>query len=413
MRALIVSHEWERRSPGGAQRSAAALAHALAQTGEADVTLASAVDRLPAEAPDGWLDRGEGFAQALVESRTDAAFFTWSDPRAASAWADLIRQVRPDVVHLHHYFHVGIDLPLVVRASAPDAGLVLTLHEYMAICLRSGQMVDGDGDLCLSSGTRRCAECVGWAIDTVAARSDYVRRGLAAADVLVAPSRFARSRYRDWAGDAIADVRVVDNAVEFPSRVDPSAGGAGGLRLLFVGQHTPYKGLEVLLRAVARASADAPGAIASLDVYGDGSDRFSPEFHASLTAALAAGEPLVRTRGRYAQADLPAMLDAADAVVVPSTWWENSPVVIEEALARRVPVICSDIGGMAEKVRHGVDGWHFPVGNAAALAELLVALADADRRLPGMRRPAAIEDVARAHLEAYGEALAQRRASSH
>ena len=59
--------------------------------------------------------------------------------------------------------------------------MVLTLHEYLAICLRSGQMVDSEGELCSTSGVRRCSECVGWAVDTVAAREDYVRRGGAAA----------------------------------------------------------------------------------------------------------------------------------------------------------------------------------------------------------------------------------------
>ena len=48
----------------------------------------------------------------------------------------------------------------------------------------------------------------------------------------------------------------------------------------------------------------------------------------------------------------------ANYVVVPSIWWENSPVVIQEAYAARRPVICSGIGGMAEKVIDGVTGLH-------------------------------------------------------
>ena len=55
----------------------------------------------------------------------------------------------------------------------------------------------------------------------------------------------------------------------------------------------------------------------------------------------------------------------ADWVVMPSVWWENAPLVIAEAHAHGRPVICSNIGGMAESVRHGVDGLHFPAGDAA------------------------------------------------
>jgi glycosyltransferase involved in cell wall biosynthesis len=65
-------------------------------------------------------------------------------------------------------------------------------------------------------------------------------------------------------------------------------------------------------------------------------------------------------------------------------WWENSPVVIQEALRNRRPVICSDIGGMAEKVRDGVDGFHFPVGSAMALTGLLRQLATDRTRLTAL-----------------------------
>jgi len=60
-----------------------------------------------------------------------------------------------------------------------------------------------------------------------------------------------------------------------------------------------------------------------------------------------------------------------DWVVVPSVWWENSPLVIQEAFQQGRPVICSDIGGMAEKVTDGVNGLHFTAGDAMSLAEAI------------------------------------------
>jgi glycosyltransferase involved in cell wall biosynthesis len=54
--------------------------------------------------------------------------------------------------------------------------------------------------------------------------------------------------------------------------------------------------------------------------------------------------------------------------VIPSIWWENSPLVIQEAFFHRRPIICSDIGGMAEKVTDGVNGIQFRRGNAHSLA---------------------------------------------
>ena len=58
-----------------------------------------------------------------------------------------------------------------------------------------------------------------------------------------------------------------------------------------------------------------------------------------------------------------------DWVVVPSRWWENSPLVIQEAFMHKRPVVCSRIGGMAEKVTDGVDGIHFTKSNAGELAD--------------------------------------------
>src|ERR1044071_1235531 len=65
-----------------------------------------------------------------------------------------------------------------------------------------------------------------------------------------------------------------------------------------------------------------------------------------------------------------------DWVVVPSIWWENSPLVIQEAFQHGRPVICSDIGGMAEKVAHGVNGLHFRAGDARSLASTIRTAAE-------------------------------------
>ena len=68
-------------------------------------------------------------------------------------------------------------------------------------------------------------------------------------------------------------------------------------------------------------------------------------------------------------------MSRVDWVIVPSIWWENSPMVIQEAFANGKPVICAGIGGMAEKVRDGVDGLHFEVRNPLDLAETMVRAA--------------------------------------
>ncbi|MGD2040368.1 MAG: glycosyltransferase, partial [Anaerolineae bacterium] len=73
------------------------------------------------------------------------------------------------------------------------------------------------------------------------------------------------------------------------------------------------------------------------------------------------------------------VLADSDVMVVPSLWYENSPVVIQEARAAGLPVVVSGHGALAEKVQHGVNGLHFPPGDATALRRILARLAgDAD-----------------------------------
>ncbi len=77
---------------------------------------------------------------------------------------------------------------------------------------------------------------------------------------------------------------------------------------------------------------------------------------------------------------LDELMAGVDWVVVPSIWWENSPLVIQEAFAHGRPVICSDIGGMAEKVTDGVNGLHFRAATRSSLAATIIARG---RRRPG------------------------------
>jgi glycosyltransferase involved in cell wall biosynthesis len=60
-----------------------------------------------------------------------------------------------------------------------------------------------------------------------------------------------------------------------------------------------------------------------------------------------------------------------DLLVVPSVWFENSPLTIHEARATRTPLAVSDFGGMAELVEPGCDGWRFDTGRASSLAGVL------------------------------------------
>jgi glycosyltransferase involved in cell wall biosynthesis len=124
----------------------------------------------------------------------------------------------------------------------------------------------------------------------------------------------------------------------------------------------------VLLEAVGMLDRDFDGHVwifgANLEIQsGDWRERFEH--------LLVERGDMVTFGGRYEREQLAALMGMVDWVVVPSRWWENYPLVIQEAFMHRRPVICSDIGGMAENVTDGVNGLHFRVGDPASLAQAI------------------------------------------
>jgi glycosyltransferase involved in cell wall biosynthesis len=137
-------------------------------------------------------------------------------------------------------------------------------------------------------------------------------------------------------------------------------------RLGYFGQFNPYKGVETLLTAMASFAGRRPDI--QLRLHGANLDQQEPEFQESFDELLEQAKANVTMVGSYQPSDLPWLMREIDWVVVSSHWWENSPLVIQEAFMQRRPVICSGIGGMAEKVTHGVNGLHFAVADADSLA---------------------------------------------
>jgi glycosyltransferase involved in cell wall biosynthesis len=120
--------------------------------------------------------------------------------------------------------------------------------------------------------------------------------------------------------------------------------------------------------------------------------------------------------GPYRREDLPVLMAEVDWVVVPSTWWENAPLVILEAFRHKRPVICSGIGGMAELVSEGVNGLHVRPGDVAALSRAMRHAAQEDglwnRLVAGIPAVASIDDSVKKHMTLYSHLLERREARS-
>jgi glycosyltransferase involved in cell wall biosynthesis len=280
--------------------------------------------------------------------------------------------VQPDIVHFQHTLFLGYDLIRETKNALPHAGIVYTLHEFLPICHRQGQMVRvGTNEPCIESSPRRCHECFpDITPQAFFMRKRFVQSHFELVDLFLAPSSFLRERYIEW-GIAPEKIRC-----EEYGRLPVVSARHGEPReqrdrLGFFGQLNPFKGIHVLLEAMALITkeerAGRPSSV-TLKVHGANLDFQTHEFRREFDELAESTKDRVTIHGSYDHDQLSALIEDVDWVVVPSIWWENSPLVIQEAFAYGRPVICSDIGGMAEKVTDGLNGLHFRVGDPQALA---------------------------------------------
>jgi glycosyltransferase involved in cell wall biosynthesis len=312
---------------------------------------------------------------------------------------------RPDVIFMHHYVLMGVEIMREIRQTLPDCKLLLTLHEYAAICNRNGQMVKNKSNrLCYRESIQDCHSCFPEiSPEDFWLRRHYVQRHFEAADGFVSPSQFLLERYVDW-GIPRDRIWVIENGQptfdpvpRVQSQTNKSA------RVGYFGQITEYKGVDVLLNAVhlmqpeARAKLSLEIHAAKLETQGSWLVELIDKLRLPLIA-----EGTLRWVGPYERSELHRRMSKVDWVVVPSIWWENSPMVIQEAFACGRPVICSNIGGMAEKVRNGVDGLHFEARNALDLAEVLTRVVNepqlADELSANTSQPLTYSECADAYL---------------
>lgn len=414
MRVLIVAHGHPGFSIGGAEMAAHNLFRAIAAAPPHEAFfLACAPPNIVRHDGTALMSLRQGAQQAFLHTRDWDHFFLSNGALddltgAFAAWLD---HVRPDVLHFHHVIGFGVEALAVVRRVLPHAAIVLTLHEYLAICAHHGQMVKrGSLALCREASPHACAGCFPeHGAGMMYEREQFLRHHLQLADAYVAPSRFLIDRYAAW-GLPAARFSLIENGLDArpgaPRRALPT--GMRRDRFGFFGQLTEFKGLLVLLDAVARLPAAVWGD-ATLSLFGGNLERQPEAFRKRFAELLQRADGRVRFAGSYRADELPRLMEQVDWTVIPSIWWENSPLVIQESFLHRRPPIVADIGGMAEKVRDGVDGLHFRAGSAQDLAERMAqALADpalCDRLAGAAPRPPTLAEFAASHLDLYRSLL--------
>ena len=380
-RVLYVLHNHPTLFPGGAEMYALELFDALRGSHEIEPVLVARADLHQAR------ERGlyAGSTFKTVEGDPQQYFmftdFDQFDPILGtslakslytSEFADFLRAQQPDIVHFQHTHIIGYDVVTMARRVLPDAPILYTLHEYLPICLREGQMIRTErmgNALCTHASPRRCSECYPWlSPQDFFMRERFIKSHLANVDLFLSPSRFLRKRYIEW-GIASERIRFEELGRPHTEPLPEPPGERLRNRIAFFGQLTPFKGAETLLEAMKVLAQRETGV--HLSLHGAYVEYFADTYGREFAELLDEMGDNVTYAGAYAHADLPRLMRNVDWVVLPSRWWENSPLVVQEAFMHGRPVICSGIGGLAEKVDDGVNGLHFNVGDADSLASVI------------------------------------------
>lgn len=328
-----------------------------------------------------------------------------------------LTRLRPDIVHIHHTLQLGMEVIPLVRRILPNAQIVMTLHDYYAVCANDGQMHTTGGLPCTTASIDACHRCFPDRPATdFRLRELHVRAALRAVDRFISPSEFLRDRFIAW-GIPANQIEVIRNGLPVVAPAPPRQ-APNGLRdrFAFFGHINRFKGATIALDASARLTR--MGVAHQLTLHGSSAYQAQDTLDAFARALQAAPDAL--HRGAYARDEQARLMSAVDWVVVPSVWWENAPLVIQEAFAHRRPVLCSDAGGMAEAVRDGVDGLHFNRGDGRSLAGIMQRAIEEpglwERLVSGIQPIRSIEESADEHMAFYqrlrsAAALARRSAA--
>lgn len=321
----------------------------------------------------------------------------WNNPRVSADFGAHLARVRPDVVHAHSLQTLGAG----VVAAAADAGarVVITMHDFWWFCARQFLVDPGMQPCCevVDAGVCPCAEDWSW----LEARNRALRALLLRADLVLAPSASAA---RVLAANGVDPGRLAVDENGLPEAelallaaakdraeiarpqsrltvpVRPGAGPAAGdqrrepLRLLYAGGSNELKGVGVLFDA-ARRLAGSPG----WRLLAYGAEGWVREVRPSLD-----GLP-IELRPPFEPGEANQVFAEADVLVVPSVARESYSLVTREALARGIPVVCTDSLGPEEVVEHGVNGLVVPTADPAALARTLGRLLEEPDLLPTLR----------------------------
>jgi glycosyltransferase involved in cell wall biosynthesis len=411
MRIVLTTHLFLPGHTGGTEVLSLATAQELIRRGH-DVVVCTGDPAGPANPDEQGFDSYEHSGVRVHRYRrgSRAPEAEYNDPAFGRWFRKFLEDQVPDLVH---FFHLGnLSAAAIDACRDLDVPMVMTCTDYWLICpycqLRlpdNSQCLGPDPDHvnCLRHAVAEsqpvwvrhtfqrlprpavtflsgCARRDAFThapfaplVKALTQRSGFLRERMEHLDRVVVPSRLMHERLAAN-GVPTDKLRYQTYGIAVAPRLERVAAPSDRLRIGFIGALGEHKGAHVLVRAVRSLPDSTP-----LEVRIYGRADFDPAYYSRL-AELAGNDPRIQFCGTFPNGQIGRILSELDALVVPSLWSENTPLVLYSAQAAGCPVLATHLGGLSEVIEHGVNGLLFPSGDARALAQAIVRIAD-DRNL--------------------------------
>ena len=306
-----------------------------------------------------------------------------------------LRSQEVDVYHQHSWTR-GCGFGHLKVAKRLGLQTVVTVHVPGLICLRGTMMLDGKGPCDGKVDVERCTRCWGESRGIPSALANWQGRNPMTSQTvgqllpdsrlqtaMLTPRLVARrlvelddlGREADcvvavcrWLYDALLinglppeKLVYCAQGIDVPAEFEPIAKSDAEdrpLRVGFLGRWDPTKGVHTLVDAFRRLPATVR---AELHVHGMPGDAS----YEQSVRAVARNDPRIRFAAPLGRDEILPALAGFDLIAVPSQWLETGPLVVLEAFAAGTPVLGSDLGGIAELVTHGANGWLVPSADVA------------------------------------------------
>ena len=256
----------------------------------------------------------------------------------------ILKNEMPDIVHVNNF--KGLSLSVFSAAKRLNLPLIFTAHDYSLICPRAN-LLNGSGEIC-TVPSRLCKVYVKIQKYLVDNKPDLV----------TAPSQFVIGKLKESGLFEGVKTIKLPLGIELSDRKVKKSYNT--IDILYVGGLSRHKGVHLLINAFKKSESKN----INLHIIGKGKDE--DEFK-----KIAGSDTRIIFHGFVPDEKLMELYQKANLTVVPSIWYDNSPMVIYESLINGTPVIGSRIGGIPELIEDGYNGFLFETGNVGELRDKL------------------------------------------